>query len=323
MAEGQGASAGAAASAATGAPAGGEGQAQAAEAAAGQAQSTQESSEQAAPEGDVQQNVEAATEPVQTEEPAEEGEKKPPHKYHDKLTKYFPDRKFESDEDYDTAIDEYVSDHEVYRERGDKANKDLNDVLDANPKLTAALKDVIQNAVPFNVAMAKHYGPEDFTLEEGDDHYSDFDANRKAREGDLAKQRESKEAFQKNVEASRQAAQEFAEEEGLDKEQAAEIMNKFDAIMAEMFTGKVTKETLQAVKRAVQFDEAVKDAAEVGEKKAKNEKIVATMTKDAKPTGDGIPAPKKTGEPKEIVKKPSLIDTIVDGAKERDVYRMP
>ena len=264
----------------------------------------------------------AAEEKQETEKEAPAWE--PQHKYFDRLREYYPDRKYEKDEDVDSAFDEYLSDHESYRRRGDEANKALNKLMDSDPKLTAALRDAINNAVPFNVALAKYYGPDDFTLEEGDDHYADFDANRKAREESLAKQREATETFNKNLEESTKELESYMQDNQLTKETKDGIFEKFGNVMNEMTSGKFTKDTFDAIRRAVEFDKAVEEASDLGVKKGRNEKIVAEMEKEEGAKGDGLPAPTKGGEVKsgpQVSPLAKRFRRIADSAKERDPFK--
>lgn len=323
MAEGSGAAAGAAASAAA---TGGEGQqAQAAEAAVqSQPQQTDgQSTESQAEEVQGEQPQEGVqSEEKKTEEGATE-EKKPwvsTHKHFDKLKEYYPDRQFTSDDEVESAFDEYLTEHEIYRARGDKANDELNAVLDANPKLLQVLKAMINDAVPFNVAMARHYAPEDFVLQEGDDHFEDAEKNRQAREKELVERRERDKQIKANQQESLKTLEAYMKDEGMTQESKDEMMNKFDTILQEIFDGKITRDTLNAIRRAVEFDAAVKEAAETGEKKGKNQTITAKMSEEDKKKGDGVPALDGGGEIKETKRQPQWIDEIVDGTKARDPF---
>jgi len=323
MSESSGAAAGAtAAAAAPSAATGGEGQAQAAEAAVSQAPSVKESV------GAEAQQVDAAEPEVQQEaqpEPAKEKETvepyKPTHKYFDNLKESYPDREFNSDDDVDSAFDEYMNDHVQYRKRGDQANKQLNDFFESEPQVMEAVRESINDGVPFNVALAKHFSPEDFTLNEGDDRYADFDANRKSRDEKLAQKRERTETFDKNFKESVTTLETFMKEEGMDLETKNDMMTKYDEMMQEMFSGKITQDTLRGIQRMVQFEQAVADATETGEIKGKNQNITAKMATESKPKGDGVPALKSGGEVKEAPKQTSPIDSIVDYANSKDPFR--
>ena len=48
----------------------------------------------------------------------EEVDEKPKHKYADRLSKAFPDREYASDDEYDSAMEEYLTGLEGYKERG-------------------------------------------------------------------------------------------------------------------------------------------------------------------------------------------------------------
>ncbi len=299
--------------------AGGEGQAaQATQGAASESQATQaaseasEASEQASGKGEK---------PAAEKKPEQETEKSV-HKHHDRLSKFFgAERKFENDEDYDKGFDEYLKHHEDYYERGVESNEKLIKLLDAEPKAKAVLADAMENGVPFNVALARHFGPEDLTVEEGDDRYADYKKNIDARNTDLQTRKDSDALYETNMKESDKAVTEFAKEEGDSEEETKAILDKFSDMMQEVFTGKITKATLQAIKRSVKFEKAVQDASDMGELKGKNTKIKAEMEKEVKPKGDGLPTPDRSSEVKDDKAGPvSKIDAIVNGVHERDVY---
>ena len=180
----------------------------------------------------------------------------------------------------------------------------------------------MKNGVPFAVALARHFGPDDLTIAEGDDSYADYTKNVDARNKDLQERRDADAQFEVNRAESDKAVLAFSKEQGLGEDETKEIMGKFSDILAEVFTGKVTKETLLAIQRAVKFEEAVKEASEGAELKDRNEKIVAEMDKKAAPKGDNIPHPSSGGEVNDPdAKKPSKIEQIVDGYNRKDVYK--
>jgi len=311
-----------------GAPSQGEGQAaQTTQATEGQTQ--QESNEtkttaekvidkagEEAEKKETKETLEGKTEEKTSEQTGEEekgeGEEKPKHKYHDKLTKHFPDREFKSNEDYEKAHEDYVGDLEGYRERGDEMNRQLVDFFEANPKAANVIRDAMKNGIPFNVALARHFGPEDFKVDEDDDSYSDYEKNVKARQEELAKIRAQEAEFNKNTEESKKTIEKFRQDNKISEEDMGNILHQFDDRISELMNGKVTEDGLKMVLRAVQYEQAVADAAKQAEVKGKNEKIKAEMAKEEKPKGDGLPAPDRGGEVKEKKKKPSRIDDIIE-----------
>lgn len=241
------------------------------------------------------------------------------HKYHDRLSKHFPDRKFESPEDYDAATDDYLSYLETYRNRGDEANRQLMDLFDSEPDVAEAISESVNKGVPFRVAWAKHFGAEDISLDESDKYYSDFDANKKARAERITKQKAERESFDKNVKESERVLAGFAKENKMSNEDVKNVLDQFNVYYQEIKSGKLTPDSLNMILRGIQFEKAIQDAADSATLKAKNEKISAEMAKET-PRGDGLPRPNKGGEVPERRER-SPIDDYVDRAKHNDVYQ--
>jgi hypothetical protein len=255
-----------------------------------------------------------------------EGEKKEPevkkHRYHERLAKEYPDRKLETDEDYENTHEEYVKNLEGYRERGTVANQKLIALFEAEPQIADVVSAMI-NGATMRSALARHMDLKDLVPEEGDPDYSDYEKNNKDRLARLEKVDQFNREFNENVNFSTKAIEEFTEENNLKPEEAEKFLTDFDNILKEIYRGKITKETLTKIMRAVKHDEAVQAAKEEGEIKGKNEAIKAEKEKEKKPD-DGIPALKKTGDTiEEKEKKPEqavIIDRIIQGAKRRSNF---
>lgn len=268
---------------------------------------------------------ETATPPVEeqsaTETPEEittAPEEKPKHRYADRLSKAYPDRKFESDDDYDAAMDEHLNGLEGYKERGSALNKKLLAIFEADPKIGNVVQDMI-NGATFREALARHISPEDLTAIEGDPDYEGWNKNRTAREEQAAKRRQFEEEYAGNLEMSSQAVKEFADENGMTEEAAETFLGKIDEMLAAINSGKITKETLMAMKKAFDYDNAVGEAKQTGEIAGRNQAIVAS--KETAPAGDGLPKISNSSElPKTEQKKDEWIDGVAGQAKRRQVF---
>lgn len=244
--------------------------------------------------------VETAEAPAEaaTETPAEAVEK-PKHRYADRLSKIYPDRKFESDEDMDNAVEERFNENESFRERANTANEKLIALFEAEPQVGAIVRDML-NGASFREALARHVSPEDLVAAEGAPDYEGWNKNKSAREEAAAKRKAMADEYNANLEFSQQAVTEFAAENNMTEEAAEAFLGKVDEMLAAVNSGKVSKEFLTMMNKAFNHDAAVQQARETGEIAGKNQKIVAT--KQAEPIGDGLP--KVTGSSEVKDEKP-------------------
>jgi hypothetical protein len=246
------------------------------------------------------------------------------HKYADRLAKAYPERAFETDDDYENAHEDYVKDLEGYRERGTIANQKLIALFEAEPQIADVISAMIGGAT-MRSALARHIGAEDLVPEDGDPDYKAWDENNKQRLERIAKADQFNREFNENVEFSAKSVQEFASENDLKPEEAEKILGEFDDMLKDIYRGRITKETLAKIVRAVKHDEAVKEAKAEGEIKGKNEAIKEKVEKEkVTAKDDGLPVLKKAGDAIEEPEKPpeevQIIDRIFAGAKKRSNF---
>lgn len=254
-----------------------------------------------------------------------EGEKKEEvkkHKYADRLAKAYPDRQFASDDEYENTHEEYVKDLEGYRDRGTIANQKLIALFEAEPQIADVVSAMIGGAT-LRSALARHIGIEDLAPEEGDPDYAAWDKNNKERLERVEKTNQFNKEFNENVAFSEKSVKEFAEENKLEPEEAEKILGEFDDMLKDIYRGRITKETLTKIMRAVKHDEAVKEAKEEGVIAGKNEAISEKVKKEV-PKDDGMPVVKKSGETTE--EKPEepeqakIINRIFETTKKRSHF---
>lgn len=247
----------------------------------GAAETPAETTEEVAPEKTAEET------PTPEEGSAEEVPEAPKNKYADRLTKAYPDREFKSDEDYDKGLEEYLGELEGYKERGTMANQKLIALFESEPQVGDVVRDMI-NGATFREALARHISPEDLTAIEGDPDYEGWNKNKAAREENMSKYKAKKDEYAKNLEFSQQAIEEFAKENNMDDESAGKFLSRFDAMIADINSGKISKEVLATMQRAWNYENDVTAAREQGELAGKNKKIVA-QKEESKPKGDGLP----------------------------------
>lgn len=235
------------------------------------------------------------------EEGAEQGDKKeaPPHRYHERLTKAFPDRKFEKPEDYDTAMDEHLTNLEGYMDRGKKANQKLLGLFESEPAVGEMVRDMM-NGASFREAVARHFSADDFTAVDGDPDYEGWQKNAKERDEKMNKRRDYEKTYAENVELSQKEVEAWGKENNMDDKTMDEFLGKIEAVLDDFHNGKITKDTLMLMQRAFNYDKDIEDAKKDARVAGRNEKIVAEKEKQPEQTGDGLPRPDKASDaPKE------------------------
>ena len=252
-------------------------------------------------------------EPGKKEE-AKEG--KPPHKYHERLTKAFPDRTFEKDEDYDTAMDEYLTSLEDYREKGKKANQKLLALFESEPAVGEMVRDMMSGA-SFREAAARHFSAEDFTPTEGDPDYEGWAKNKAEREEKMKKRREFEKTFAANLETAGKELEAFAKEHNLDEKATDEFLVSIEKMLEDFNNGKITKDSLRFMRRAMTYEQDIKDAREEGRIAGRNEKIVAQREEEPDQTGDGIPKLGKSPDSPDEGKKGGYFGGLRDRMRDR------
>jgi len=253
----------------------------------------------------------------ETEETKESTPEKKPYRWADRLSKEYPDRKYESDDDYENAMDEYLGELEGYRERGRLANQKLISVFDTNPAVGSIVRDMMEGSSA-RAALARHFAPEDLVPQEGDDDYESWKKNKIEREESLAKRKKRDEDYANNTKATQAAIEEFVTENGMDDAAAGEFLSYIDTHISDIMNGKLSKDLLGMFHKARNYEAEVAKAREIGEIAGKNQKIVAE--KEKKPVGDGLPKPKNTGSgPDKPQRQQSWIDGLRAAAKAREV----
>ncbi len=275
----------------------------------------------------VETKEEAPAETAEAEPEAQEGEALVPeegipaeetskNKYAERLARAFPDREFKSDEDYDKGMEEYLDELEGYKERGTMANQKLIALFESEPQVGDVVRDMI-NGATFREALARHMSPEDLTAVEGDPDFEGWNKNKATREESLNKRKAKQEEYAKNLEFSQQAIEEFAKENDMDDESAGKFLARFDSMLADINSGKISKDVLMTIKKAWDYDNDITTAREQGELAGKNKNIVA-QKEAAKPKGDGLP---KIGgssvAPQANKPEPNYIDGLLERTSKR------
>lgn len=276
---------------------------------ASQAAATQAAKGEAVAEGsDAQQVSEKAqkavtdvkAETTEVSEQPETKQEKELHKLKLKLKEKFKDKQFESDNDFFDAAHDELTNLETYKQENEKANENIWNMLDQHEELRSIFIDMDKGA-SFKEALARNVDLDGVTPMEDE---PDFDAWQKAKE-DRKKKTEDHKLFTKeydsNIEKSIKNYETFAKERKWDDNSSKEFTGKVDAVMAELSKGIISNKFLTTMEKGLMYDEAVKDAAETGEIKGRNENIEAKREDNPK-AGDGIPSLTNIGKTDNIEK---------------------
>ncbi len=204
----------------------------------------------------------------------------------ERLLQRFPNRRFESDDDFYDALDEYdtflCSNYEQML--GDQ-NK-LCQLMCSNPKVGAFISDVAEGEDAL-VACVRYFGRE--LLEQGDDRQRMF-AIRRANDEYLARNRryrEMEDSMQRNVEQSARHIERFMREKKMSEEDFDDFMERVFHVCRHVFAGDLNGDVLSLLYKGLRYDTDLPCAEHTAEIKGRNERILFTRRNEA---GDSLPA---------------------------------
>ena len=116
-----------------------------------------------------------------------------------------------------------------------------------------------------------------------------------------------------------QASEPFRALEGQVEEQATEFLGKVDEALNDIYTGKITKNFLASMFRALNYDKDIANASEMAEIKGRNANIEANILN--KPLSDGLPKVQGGGNvaPSLPERKKKRVEILAE--TERDRYK--
>jgi hypothetical protein len=192
---------------------------------------------------------------------------------------------------------------ELEKKSGDYDNmsQKMMSRFNQNPEEAEAWLDYLDGA-SLPAAIRRHMGDMALTVKEGDDGWDEYVQAGKDREERHAKNREALEMYMQNAKESDDAMTEFIAEVGLDEEGAKGFTDVVTSILNDMAAGKVSKDTLKLLKRAVDYEKDLDGAREQGRVDGRNEKIEAEKKRMK---GSGLPNANAGGSTSEEVDAPS------------------
>lgn len=203
------------------------------------------------------------------------------------LSKRYPDRTFESD---DQAQDAFLEDYELIASKLDDneiTNKRMYELIEANPALADIIVEM-DNGTPFEVALASHVDLQAIAPQNGEPNFEAYQNALKERKERILQAEKHKEQIEAAQAKSKADADEFFAQIGMDEAEQKEFVDFVEGFIDGLFKGEVSKVTLSKMYQAFKYDEAVAAAQTQGQINGRNELIEAKRTKNG--ATDGIPS---------------------------------
>ena len=234
------------------------------------------------------------------------------------------DQQFEKPEDAYNAMQQKIAELVEVNKRNQEASVALKQLFDREPAVAEAIRMAIEEGKSFRVALLATHNIEDLIPTEND---ADYEEYQKVMEENAkkAKQMEEFEAkLHQNLNESAENIKKFFEERKMDEKQQAEFMNFVDKFLQDAYSGKITKEYLDAMHKSMMFEQEVQKAEKKGEIKGLNKKIVVQKA-TKKENGDGLPnlevKSKKVEEEEGFVKRNAVwIDELVKKEQQKSMF---
>lgn len=208
--------------------------------------------------------------------------------YTDIASELFPDREFEGDKERIEAIREHVQDLAEYKGKASEREEKFMELFNDNPDLVDLIHLVglganVEEALPFIT------GDTDIDIEDAKVEWQ----KKAAEKAKMRKEQQGRtEEINNNLKKSFTEVESYAKENKWDDKTTANFLTEVDKLMGDVAYGRITKDMIVKLHKALVHDQVVRDAAETAEVRGRNEAITDIKTKGKTKTGDGLPHPK-------------------------------
>lgn len=172
--------------------------------------------------------------------------------------------------------------HDYMRGNEDSQGR-FAEALTNDSRLAQVMADVVGKKRSAGAALARYFGKELLSAEEGSPEYEELLKAEEERMAELERSRASQKEFDENIGNSLPVLEQFAKENNLNADSFLDEV--YTQILEPIFSGKYTPELLQMLYKALNYDKDVEEAFAAGSVKGKNQRI-ETMKKEV---GDGLP----------------------------------
>lgn len=237
--------------------------------------------------------------------------------YRQRLKSRYPEDNPASDEEWDDLTERAMSEDADTIESFTSDRKVIDDILASDKDLAMVVADMIANKQPFRAALAKVVDPADLEAKEGDEDYEYYQKSYEERVAIGNEIRQRAEERLANEQEAYDNIDAYCEGKGYDDEQKKAFISFINDFYNNLQMRKISKEMLQQLDNARNYDADVEAAEEEGKIAGRNENIEAKMADASAKKGDGMPAPMGSGAPvNEAPKK--AVDPIFGNLKRRD-----
>lgn len=176
----------------------------------------------------------------------------------------------DEDANADAWLDDMDKADEDNRQRREMDTK-LGEALANDSRLAAALGDVMQNKRGAGAALARYYGRDLLTAEEGSDEYKELMEAEEERRKEAEELLAAEQAYDKNVERTMPEVERFCKENNKDVEAFKQQL--WEKIIFPVMNGEYTQELCQIVLHGLDYDSDIEDAKAAGRIMGRNDNI--------------------------------------------------
>lgn len=196
-----------------------------------------------------------------------------------------------------------------YIKSGKERQGKLAEALTEDPRLAQLLADVVGKKKNAHGALARYFGKDYLSAEEGTPEYDELMREEEERKKESDDAEASAKEYENNLNESMPIVEEFCKGNGYE---TTEFLDKvWNTVVSPILSGLYTQELCEILNNGMNYSSDVQDAMKAGEVKGRNMNI-ARMRKDE---GDGLPKSiGSSGKPQVENKRKS--STILDMAKE-------
>lgn len=210
--------------------------------------------------------------------------------FRERIRAAYPAEDPADDETWDLLGEKLATDYETKLKPFREMEERMNGLLEEEPDFAGVVSDMLENGVPFRVAIAKYFSQEDLIPVEGEE---DYDAYRRVKDERLsaAKRKEEQGAeIAANEEATLNVIDDYCEQQGMSDQEKDELIEYVNDVFTNLLYKRISPEMLAGFVKGMHYDTDVAEAAEVAEIKGRNAAIESKRASDSRNrAGDGIP----------------------------------
>ena len=191
-------------------------------------------------------------------------------------------------EDEEGMYGQLINDYE----QRDAEKQKLTDAMVNDPRIAQLIADVASGKRGAAGALARYFGKDFLSAEEGTPEYEEIMAAEEERKKDAEAAAESSRKYKENMEASIPVIEDYCKEKGISVD---EFMNHaWESVVSPIMQGIYTREICEILDKGFSYDNDVEDAMKAGEVKGRNTNINKMRSSQK---SDGMPSGLGSGKP--------------------------